>query len=398
MNSTAILPRAVNDIFRVWRLEARGRLHRPARPSLAARAFSWRRQRTLGMAQSATLTELTTDYEHCAAVFERYGCFIVDDAIESPEMLSELEAAARRVVDTVQSGGHGFSLDTEKGTGNNPAATQINALIAQEYGEPVFQAMMASDAVAKYADLLLPHPIRLWFCAMWCLNDNQPGREQYDSTWHRDTSGILGTKWGEDLDEGRELDILSVSPEQVGRCLKWSTALAEGGDPCLFLCPGSHDRFRTVSERHVLVEDPRAPMGSVEGEVQITLKRGQTVFWAGTLVHRGLQPPGCTERLSMTCGLQAHGREDVPLHKGHQWEWCRAESIRPTLAPRMQGYWDRCEKRHLLVGFPYVCPEPVLAERSFLMYKWLKSAVLCRWIEACDGGAQEEQMQLQSKL
>jgi hypothetical protein len=71
MNSTAILPRAVNDIFRVWRLEARGRLHRPARPSLAARAFSWRRQRTLGMAQSATLTELTTDYEHCAAVFER---------------------------------------------------------------------------------------------------------------------------------------------------------------------------------------------------------------------------------------------------------------------------------------------------------------------------------------
>jgi hypothetical protein len=39
-----------------------------------------------------------------------------------------------------------------------------------------------------------------------------------------------------------------------------------------------------------------------------------------------------------------------------------------------------------------------LAKRSFLMYKWLKSAVLCRWIEACDGGAQEEQMQLQSKL
>ena len=63
----------------------------------------------------------------------------------------------------------------------------------------------------------------------------------------------------------------------------------------------------------------------------------------------------------MTCGLQAHGREDVPLHEGHQWEWCKADNIRPTLAPRMEGYWDR-------------------------------------WLEACDGGAQEKAMQLRSKL
>ena len=47
---------------------------------------------------------------------------------------------------------------------NAPGATQINALIAPEYGEHVFQEMMGCDAMAKYADLLLPPPVRLWFC------------------------------------------------------------------------------------------------------------------------------------------------------------------------------------------------------------------------------------------
>jgi hypothetical protein len=102
------------------------------------------------------------------------------------------------------------------------------------------------------------------------------------------------------------------------------------------------------------VEEPQRP---IDGEVQISLKRGQTVFWAGTLVHRGFQPPGMSERLSMTCGLQAHGRASVPLHGGHQWEWCKAANIGPTLAPRMRCYWGR-------------------------------------WLEACDGGAAEEAMQL----
>ncbi len=307
--------------------------------------------------QAVSLADLTTDFEHCAEIFERYGCFVVDDAIETPAMLDELEAAARRVGALVQSGKHEYSLNA----GNSPGATQINALIAPEYGEPVFQEMMASDALAKYAGRLLPPPIRLWFCAMWCLNDKQPGRGRYDSSWHRDTSGILGTKWGEDVDEERELAILDVSPEQVGRCLKWSTALAQGGDPCLFLCPGSHRRFRTPSERLALVQNANAPVGSVDSEVQINLQRGQTVFWAGTLVHRGYQPDGCAERLSLTCGLQAHGREDVPLHEGHQWPWCKAENIGPTLAPRMRGYWER-------------------------------------WLDACDGGAEAVRLRSQSRL
>ena len=146
--------------------------------------------------------------------------------------------------------------------------------------------------------------------------------------------------------------------EQVGKSLKWSTALCGGGDPCLFVVPGSHTRYRTPAERVGLVEEPTQP---IESELQLNLRRGQTAFWAGTLIHRGWQPPGCEERLSMTCGLQAHGRDDVPLHEAHQWKWCQAPNIGPTLEPRMRGYWER-------------------------------------WLEACDGGAQAEKMRAEARL
>ena len=49
---------------------------------------------------------------------------------------------------------------------NTAEGTQMNALIAPEYGEPVFQRMMSSEALGRYADLLLPPPVRFWFCAM----------------------------------------------------------------------------------------------------------------------------------------------------------------------------------------------------------------------------------------
>jgi ectoine hydroxylase-related dioxygenase (phytanoyl-CoA dioxygenase family) len=283
---------------------------------------------------TVTLRELTTDFAHCASVFDRWGCVVVDDALQSAAMLDELEVAAKRVRSVVQGGEGRYSLEVAK---NAPGATQLNALIAPEVSEPIFQHMMGCDAIARYADRLIGWPeIRFWFCAMWCLQGR--GTPEYDTGWHRDTSGILGTSWYEQVGRQRELAILDASPEQVGRCLKWTTCLIEGGDPCLFVCPGSHRRFRSCAEsRGLTAAGCKQPIQ--EGEVQITLRRGQTCFWAGTLIHRGWQPPGCVERLSMTCGLQAHGHPSVPLT--HPWPWCRAPNIRPSLlSPRMRGYWD----------------------------------------------------------
>ena len=58
--------------------------------------------------------------------------------------------------------------------------------------------------------------------------------------------------------------------------------------------------------------------------------------------------------------LRLH-RDDVPLHEAHQWKWCQALNIGPTLEPRMRSYWER-------------------------------------WLEACDGGAQAEQMRAEARL
>ena len=37
----------------------------------------------------------------------------------------------------------------------------------------------------------------------------------------------------------------------LGKTFKWQTALIDEGDPCLFVCPGSHRRYRTPEERQV---------------------------------------------------------------------------------------------------------------------------------------------------
>ena len=69
--------------------------------------------------------------------------------------------------------------------------------------------------------------------------------------------------------------------EQVGKSLKWSTALCEGGDPCLFVCPGTHQRMRTEEERQALCFEwetdgkDGAPVKQLPTEVQLKLKRGQ---------------------------------------------------------------------------------------------------------------------------
>ena len=302
-----------------------------------------------------TLSDITTDFARCEEVFKRHGCFVVDDALE-PAMVDKLEQAARRVVARVRSGTDAFSASV----GNSPDATQIGALITPEYRESAFHEMMGSDSLARYAERLLPGPIRLWFCAMWSLDatdgERQRQREtdgertqrrRYDTGWHRDTHGIFYAKEGEG--EDRELALLGYNPEQVGKALKWNTCLTDSGDACLFLLPGSHQRRRTPAERRVLYAARNEP---IDGELRVVLSRGQTVFFAGTLIHRGYQDPeDSSERLSMTCGLQAHNDPSVPLYLLHQWEWCKSQSIATWLArsARALAYWQR-------------------------------------WVEACDGG------------
>ena len=95
-----------------------------------------------------------------------------------------------------------------------------------------------------------------------------------------DTYGFLGTTHTEDVDEERELAILEAAKQRGHHPpagLKWQTALIDSGDPCLFVCPGTHKRFRNADERRALVEEPNGPVGAVGTEVQVILRRGETV-------------------------------------------------------------------------------------------------------------------------
>ena len=207
--------------------------------------------------------------------------------------------------------------------GNAPDAIQVNGLLASEFGQDSgpFAEHMASASVERYAKKFLGEQLRLGFVGLWVSDAGSA----YDSTWHRDTSGVLGTNHREDVDETRELDILKASRgyagsllegggvvpslggprrlptgaagEYLGKTFKWQMALQEEGDPCLFVCPGTHQRYRTEEERQALCyewetdgQGGRAAK-RLATEVQLKLKRGQAAVWAGSLIHRGRKPP-----------------------------------------------------------------------------------------------------------
>jgi hypothetical protein len=203
---------------------------------------------------------------------------------------------------------------------NQPGATSLNGLLAsqvfgRDVGDP-FAEHMASDVVRRYATKFLGSDLRLGFIGLWVAD------AEYDSTWHRDTSGVLGTNHREDVDAEREIAILQASRgycggrDYLGKTFKWQTALIDEGDPCLFVCPGSHCRYRTPEERQALCFDwdtdgvDDNPVKPLATEVQLKLKRGQSAVWAGSLIHRGRKPADCATRLSLIGNL---ARADLDL-------------------------------------------------------------------------------------
>ena len=240
------------------------------------------------------------------------GYFIVDDAVE-PQMLDRLEAAADRVRQKVRRG----QVDM---AGNGPDATAIFGVIAPEFGEPVFARYLIAPSVVRYVRAFLDGPLRLGHVHLWCAESG------YDTGWHRDVSRYPGG-WDE-----QKLPIQNWTATS----LKWQLALID--DPCLWIVPASHRRLSTDQERRALAEDRTQP---IDGQMQVVLKRGQSIFWNGVLIHRGRQPLDRPRRLSITGGLRQH-RTDEPMEKvDERFRWRLAENIRPALPPGLQPCYDR---------------------------------------------------------
>ena len=247
------------------------------------------------------------------------GYFIVDDAVE-PDLLDLLEAAARRVVDKIRSGA---VVDDEVGmrTGGEGVDPQfVSGLIAPEFGEPVFAEYLGSEQLVRYVWPMLGNELRLGWVHLCAIAGD------YHIGWHRDVGP-------DNRDNSYEKEIAMLSTYRK-HMVKWHMALVD--DPCLWVVPGSQNRYRTEREHHCLIQEP---LGEIPGALRIDLERGQTIFWDGNIIHRGLKPEGMGGRLSLMGGLIDHRAEYHESEKGDQ-QWMLAENLRPSLPESTRIYYD----------------------------------------------------------
>ena len=124
------------------------------------------------------------------------GYFIADDAVE-PDMLDELEAAARRGRDKTRSD----EVDLRSNRGENREPLVIWGLFAPEYNEPVFAEYMISKPIESYYQAFLGDELNLGSQMIFCTGNYAP----YDTSWHRD----FGPEEVQDGTEEEEMEVLN---------------------------------------------------------------------------------------------------------------------------------------------------------------------------------------------
>ncbi len=254
--------------------------------------------------------------------YHEQGYFIVDDAV-APDMLAALEVSARRAVEKVRSGAVVATAEQISTGGPGVEPRNILGLIAPEFGEPIFAEYLMSEPMETYVRALVGSPLHLGWVGMIVLH----GPTDYDTGWHRDFGK-------EERDGSREVE-LEILSRYRKNLVKWHLALVD--DACLWLVPGSQRRYRTEQEREVLINNRK---GDVPNAQQIVLQKGQTIFWNGNTIHRGLLSAGATERLTLTGALVKH-EEDQREDLDERFRWQLADNVRAGLSARMQDYYDR---------------------------------------------------------
>ena len=252
------------------------------------------------------------DIEEAKRRYKEEGSVVADDAV-TPEMLDWLEAGARSVWEQARSG----TVDV---AGKGGDGGSLFGLLAPEFGEPVFAEYLCSEPVGRYVEGFLGSELRLGHVHLWCSSTS------YDTGWHRDHGAAR------DVREEEELALLNAPKVSI----KWQLALVD--DPCLWVVPGSQLRYRTADEREALNVDTRM---DIEGQQQVVLKRGQTLFWNGSVIHRGVKPADVAERLTLTGGLRQYDPSDGSEAVDERFRWRLADNIRSSLPPKMQVWYDR---------------------------------------------------------
>ena len=262
--------------------------------------------------------------------YKDQGYFIADDAVV-PDMLPILTEATRRVADKVRSGEVIDNTDQIGTAGEGKKTVVVMGVMAPEFSEPIFAEYLASEPVERYVRPFLGEELRLGWVTVFAIKG-----DGYQCGWHRD----IGAE-ERDGSYGVEMEILSRYRKNL---LKWHTALVD--DPCLWIVPGSQRRYRTDHEREVLISNKG--VGDIPEAKQIQLKRGQTIFWNGNTIHRGVMPEGMEERLTL-CGCLVKHQANDPLETlDERFRWQLADNVRDALPERTRLYYDRWKRLQIV--------------------------------------------------
>ena len=247
------------------------------------------------------------------------GYFIVNDFVEK-ELLEELADGAQRVITKARSGD---VVDDENCIGNGGKGEEprfVNGIIAPEFGEPAFAEYIGSEPISHYLRPFLGVELRFGMVHLCGI------RGEYHGGWHRDIGG-------HDCRGNYEVE-MQILTHHRKNFMKCHRALID--EPCLWIVPRSHSRYRTDLELGVLNNDGQ---GEIAKAVQIHLGRGDTIFWNGNTIHRGRKPLQMGDRLTLMCALINHHSAYDPGEKGDQG-WLLADNIRNTLPETTKRYYD----------------------------------------------------------
>jgi len=249
--------------------------------------------------------------------YQEDGYVIVDDAVDT-DMLQPLLDAARRMKAKVRAGE--VNVFTHWTPEKEPWG--IRGILSPEFNEPIFAEYLLSDSLMKYVEPMLGKELRLGGVMLF----TTPDEVDWSGGWHRD----FGSN---ERDGAYEVEMEVLNRPNYG--LRWHLALVD--DACLQLVPGSHKRYRTDEERECLLNSRHKDLSTQQ---VMDLKAGQTIFWQGNTVHRGIYNAK-PERLSLAGSWRQETEGDEPQKVDERYKWMCADSVRAFLPKKMHGYYDR---------------------------------------------------------
>ncbi|KAI0072244.1 hypothetical protein K474DRAFT_1668050 [Panus rudis PR-1116 ss-1] len=257
--------------------------------------------------------------------------YVVIPSLIPPNLFSELEAAAERVINKTRSGEwpHQRTVGRQFPPFDNdsPDSWGVQHVMHPDLGEPVFAKWYTSDELIKVVTALLECGEDELQMELFNMLIN-PTSHRFALRWHRDDVR-------EDATEEEEQKALDVWHYGV----QWNTALYE--DSCLFVVPGSHKSARTPEQRaRSSTLDPPTDPFDMPGAIQVTIKPGETVFYNSNILHCATYNPDAKRATLHACmGSIKSGSSRARNILQHGLNWMIEPSFRETLDDRGRLCW-----------------------------------------------------------